>query len=334
MSVSSDEDQSDSQEWVFYRDRPEWKDIEPIPQDDGEEPIVSIAYSPKFQDVFDYLRGAMKISEKSERVLQLTQDAIELNAANYTVWQYRRDILKEMKADLWQELNYINSVIENYQKNYQVWYHRKVIVEWLKDGSSELEFTERVLEMDAKNYHAWQHRQWAIKTFKMFDSELDYVDKLLQDDIRNNSAWNERYFVIHQTTGFTEEVVKNEVEYTLEKIAIAKENESAWNYLRGLLLYDKNGLSKNVHVTDFCEKLYASGNRSPFLLALIVDMCDEQIVSGSGDARYTLERAKQLCSDLATEYDTIRCKYWEYMANTIEKKSKGEQPEEEASAST
>lgn len=108
----------------------------------------------------------MKISEKSERVLQLTQDAIELNAANYTVWQYRRDILKEMKADLWQELNYINSVIENYQKNYQVWYHRKVIVEWLKDGSSELEFTERVLEMDAKNYHAWQHRQWAIKTFK------------------------------------------------------------------------------------------------------------------------------------------------------------------------
>lgn len=85
-------------------------------------------------------------------------------------------------------------------------------MDWLKDPSKELDFSASILELDAKNYHTWQHRQWVIKEFKLWKNEMEFVNKLLADDIRNNSAWNQRYFVITHTSGFTDEVIKNEIE--------------------------------------------------------------------------------------------------------------------------
>ncbi|CAH0399813.1 unnamed protein product [Chilo suppressalis] len=314
-------------EWIFYKDRPEWRDVIPVPENDGPNPVVVIAHSEKFEDVYDYFRAVLQNNEKSERVLQLTKDAVELNAANYTVWQYRREILKALGTDLRPELDYVESVIKQTPKNYQVWHHRRVLVEWLRDPSQELELTCDALLQDPKNYHAWQHRQWAIKTFGLYDKEMQFVENLLKEDVRNNSAWNQRYFIVNNHLGWSDLNVQREICFAMEKIKFVKNNESAWNYLRGVLLHDKRGISGNAVVTSFCEELYKNKCRSPHLLSFIIDICDEAIKKGESSSFHGPDRAIELCQALCTKYDKIRCKYWNYISEKF-KKVKREQEEQ------
>ena len=69
------------------------------------------------------MAAIMQNKEYSERALALTTDAIELNTANYTVWHYRREILREIKLHLESEMEFTASVIADQPKNYQVLYH-------------------------------------------------------------------------------------------------------------------------------------------------------------------------------------------------------------------
>lgn len=322
MSDSSS-DENDYVDWIFYRDREEWKDVQPIKQEEGPRPVVAIAYSEKFRDVYDYFRAVLRANEISERALELTKDALLLNAANYTVWQYRRIILQELHKNLEPELVFSKSMILQHQKNYQVWHHRMVIIQWMNHPGRELEFIAQMLREDPKNYHAWQYRQWVLSTFKLFDNELEYTTELLDDDIRNNSAWNHRYFVINHTSDFEESVVQKEIAFTLKAIDKARKNESSWNYLRGLLIHTEKGLLES-RVVNFCEKLYSSGNRSPHLLAFLIDVALEnaEVNPDSPETSDLINRALNICQNLAEEHDKIRRNYWNYFSKQLEAKLK------------
>lgn len=80
-------------------------------------------------------------------------------------------------------------------------------------------------------------------------------------------------------------------------------------------------------VVDFCEELYTTGVRSPFLLAFLVDLYqekrlnwNEQSTDGDGDdnedsinPKELEEKVTELCNELISTHDTIRAKYWEYI---------------------
>lgn len=70
-----------------YSEDPEWADVTPLPQDDGgPNPLAQISYTDGYSEAMSYLRAVMATNEMSERVLKLTGDIIDLNAAHYTVW--------------------------------------------------------------------------------------------------------------------------------------------------------------------------------------------------------------------------------------------------------
>jgi len=149
--------------------------------------------------------------------------------------------------------------------------------------------------------------------YSLYDDELEFVDRLICEDQRNNSAWNQRFFVVKHL-GFTPEVIQRELTYTMNRIRVIKNNESAWNYLVGVLRQSESGLlNSSPEVVQFSEGLYNAGNRSPYLLAFLIDMYQEQ----ASDNNQLAEKVYTLCDDMASKHDVIRRKYWKYVAEHL-----------------
>ncbi|MCJ1389756.1 CAAX geranylgeranyltransferase alpha subunit [Xylographa bjoerkii] len=297
-----------------YEDIAEWADIIPIPQDDGgPNALAAIAYTDEYSEAMSYLRAVMADDEKSERVLGLTEHIISMNPAHYTVWLYRADVLQALNHDPATELEWLNKISLKHLKNYQIWHHRQTIMSQLSTlPPPELPFLSRMLAKDAKNYHVWSYRQWLVAHFSLWStspssSELNFVEHLLLADLRNNSAWHHRWFVIFGNPDHTSvptETSQREIDFAKSKIREAPQNQSPWNYLKGVL--KKSGLGMGA-LGGFAEEFAAEGEevRSSHALDFLAEMWSQ----GGVEEKKKAERALAL---LADTYDPIRKNYWDY----------------------
>jgi len=331
MSASFDDETE-----VLYADKPEWADVTPITQYEGVAPLAPIFYSPEYKDATDYFRGIAKTGERSPRVLELTEHIIRMNPAHYSAWQYRYHTLIALGSSLEDELRLMDTYAIDFLKTYQVWHHRRLLLAGLRSSSAaqaELQFIARALSADAKNYHTWSYRQWVLARFNdeaLWEGECAWVEELLEADVRNNSAWHHRFFVVwlcgvRKGDEDREEVLRRELSLAKEKIALAPNNSSAWNYLRGVLEHTKTPLSsltafvepytiaspatalRGDAVLDLENPLPSEGAELPAACALeLLADIHEQV---GGEA---IPKAVEIWKYLANEYDTMRKKYWEY----------------------
>eukprot|EP00931_Biecheleriopsis_adriatica_P089807 TRINITY_DN63887_c0_g1_i1.p1 TRINITY_DN63887_c0_g1~~TRINITY_DN63887_c0_g1_i1.p1 ORF type:complete len:336 (+),score=79.26 TRINITY_DN63887_c0_g1_i1:35-1042(+) len=324
-----------------YSESPEWKDVTPVPQDDGPEPLAVISYPPGFQEVHGYFRAIQQKSEFSERALALTADVIEHNSANYTAWWYRRRCLKELASDLDKEHIFTDKWARDCPKNYQVWYHRRWLITEMaaqirknaSGGSSEevekevMALAKRELEYhndcmqvndDYKNYNGWSHRQFILQQFGLWHEELKFVEELLSDDIRNNSAWNHRHTVVRkQCWPLTDDVRQREVDFAMNKIRTCANNECAWNYLSAFLGEEEGKVPWNS-------------------LPKVRQLCDEVVEAASGKnqiCRFANEALAKFYEaegnvvaavaqyEILQEADKIRSKYWQWKVEYLRKKT-------------
>ncbi|KAH9904740.1 protein prenylyltransferase [Xylariomycetidae sp. FL2044] len=321
-----------------YAMDPDWDDVVPIPQSEPEGALASIAYPEDYAEAMSYLRAVMATQEHSERCLRLTEHIISMNPAHYTVWLYRFAIIQHLKISIPDEIKWLDDVSLRFLKNYQIWHHRQLLLDHYYPtiagapedvaalARNERAFLIQMLECDTKNYHVWSYRQYLVRKLGMWEGadpeELANVEDLIRDDVRNNSAWSHRFFLVFSDPSRTTpdahateadpkvpaQIVDRELAYAQAKIELAPQNQSPWNYLRGVLVKGGRELGS---VRAFCEGFASQLGegeekeevRSSHALDLLADIYKE---AGEKDKAV-------LCLDrLGDKWDRVRKGYWEY----------------------
>lgn len=327
-----------------YAADPEWDDVTPIALEEPEGALAAIAYPDDYAEAIGYLRAVMAAKEYSPRCLRLTEHIISLNPAHYTVWLYRASILFALGVEVPEEIKWLNRVALANLKNYQIWHHRHLLVDQYfpvleRDAAAreefargEAEFITRMLEEDTKNYHVWSYRSYLVRKLGLWkaadERERKLVEEMIQRDVRNNSAWSHRFFVVfsdpeQSTDGAVateydpkvpEAIVDREIEYALEKIGWAPQNQSPWNYLKGVLVKGGRKLgSVKERVEGYVANVGGEDEevRSTHALDLLAEIYTEQ-----GER----EKADLYLRRLAEKWDPIRAGYWGWRRTMLETK--------------
>lgn len=213
-------------------------------------------------------------------------------------------------------------------------------------STSETAFLTAMLAKDAKNYHVWSYRQWLVRRFDLFSdpAELHRIESLLQHDIRNNSAWNHRWFLVFgqelndKSFEISDAQMTREVEFVKAAIRKAPQNESSWNYLRGLTGKIGSGVLDEEDdmvrfAMEFADIERPEEVRSTHALNLLAEAWAEQGSSPvsldkkeneppaengkNGNAQEGKVKAGAALDLLANKYDPIRANYWNYRKSLL-----------------
>lgn len=222
---------------------------------------------PTYDD--DYVRASRELelcegreTMSARATLEASSRVLERCPAHYTAWRARmkayerlanecRDDVERFEANARAMADVEEASVKN-GKNYQVWNHARAACERLASRSANgddvkaraFAIARHAIERDGKNIHAWQHAAWCAERFGMYEEERAAARDALECDFwMNNSAMNamlranEAIFVTlsskDMAKAFEEECAKVR-EVVFAHRAAASENESAWNYARGL----------------------------------------------------------------------------------------------------
>ena len=73
-------------------------------------------------------------------------------------------------------------------------------------------------------------------------------------------------------------------------------------------------------VEEWAEQLLAAGCDSPHLLGCLVELAQARLGAGQGEPAILVPTALAHLTTLATQTDTVRAKYWNFIADSIRRK--------------
>jgi protein farnesyltransferase/geranylgeranyltransferase type-1 subunit alpha len=245
--------------------------------DVSEHAIARPEYSAVYLDALARFNAVLARVDCSRDALSTIDPVLAECGAHYTAWRHRARCVEHLvqaatsdadaRAVLEEEFAYVEAKTVAAPKNYQVWNHARVVIGSF-DANDKIVIArafahvDAALALDAKNIHAWTHRAWCVARFqatRSWKEELEYTAAVLRDDDWwNNSAWNARFHAVEIGTrvglagssDVVQDITTRELAFVKESLQGADDNESAWNYLRGI-----NTLT-NEYVMDTTDDSY------------------------------------------------------------------------------
>ena len=206
--------------------------------------------------------------------LKMTDKILMINPEFYTMWNYRREILKHLIEQeeglmVWDagacggvaypkgavslryteaELLFNARIIETRDhKSYSVWHNRRLLLsslspeDQLRHLRNELLLIARLLKVDDRNFHCWGHRSFVTTKLREVEAysdreELSFTRQRVEANFSNYSAYHARSKVLLQGTP-EEQAKKVSAELEMVQNAFYTEagDQSGWMYALWLL---------------------------------------------------------------------------------------------------
>jgi protein farnesyltransferase/geranylgeranyltransferase type-1 subunit alpha len=156
--------------------------------------------------------------------------------------------LKELNKDLKEELEWIEWMVNEHPKSYQIWHHRQVVVgriaQSLLPHNTTTTTTTLTTAQSTEAAFSFDDLPEAQKTAaqELVKSELEFIAESLEDDTKNYHAWSYRQWVLaHFGLG---PWWVDELAYTEELIGKDVRNNSAWNQRYFVVTNGPGGLTE------------------------------------------------------------------------------------------
>ena len=189
----------------------------------------------------------------------MTTRLLETNPEYYTLWNYRRLLLRSF----FQETKQSASRLEDHSTNYEI------VQQYITD---DLGFLLPLLRKFPKCYWIWNYRLWLLAeatrllpsstVYELWQRELSLVGKMLTLDSRNFHGWGYRRQVVSALEGqssamgsTTISMNEDEFAYTTRMIESNLSNFSAWHRRSKLIprLLDERNAS-HAERREFLDK--------------------------------------------------------------------------------
>ena len=167
----------------------DFQEVEPLSE--GLDALGYGKYSKNdpHRNIFDLFRRILHLEEFSKRGFYLSMHCIEVFPSMFTAYKYRRDCIKKkvIKIHPMHELNFMDKMMEESPKNFQILDHKKMFVEMSKKWKPEIQFVKNMFNYDAKNYHAWAYLIWLCEKFSLYEELKPMMEEMIDEDVGNSS---------------------------------------------------------------------------------------------------------------------------------------------------